>query len=97
MKINILAGQILHLQTQTDTQESKLSSAFDYTVRDWEYILVQIPCQYYIPSNSLFHTLLPNLIFKDLHNPFTSFWILASILPLLLAIQPTLKYLCALH
>lgn len=74
-----------------------MSSAVDYTVRDWEYILVQIPCQYYTPFNSTLHTLLPNLIFKDLHNPFTSFWILASNLTLLLAIQPTLKYICALH
>lgn len=58
---------------------------------------MQIPCQYYSPSNGVLHTLLPSLIFKDLHNPSTSFWILASILLFLLATQPTLKYLCALH
>jgi len=40
---------------------------------------------------------LPYLIFKDLHNAFTSFSVLASVLLLSLAIQPTLTYLCALH
>lgn len=64
-------------ETQTDIQGSKVSFAFHYTVRDWEYILVQIPRQYYIAS--IFHPLLLNFIFKDLHNPSSSFRILPSV------------------
>lgn len=95
-QINIPAGKVYTCSLKPKCR-NPAELCIWFTVRGWEHILIQVPRQYYIPSNSIFHTLLPNLIFKDLHNPFISFWILASILLLLLAIQPTLKYLCALR